>query len=97
MGKKERFLAAVYAYTQNFGNLDGVARRTFVNPPLFPSGMKSTDFDKIIFAVGELIMRGDDLPVLRSCAMDEPAMRRELKLICDDAAWIDEMILHMPR
>ncbi len=39
----------------------------------------------------------DDLQVLRSCAMDEPTMRRELKLICDDAAWIDDMILHMPR
>ncbi len=39
----------------------------------------------------------DDLQVIRSCIMDEPTMRSELKRICDDPRWIDEMIQLMPR
>ena len=39
----------------------------------------------------------EDLQVVRSCMMDEPTMRSELRRISDDAGWIDEMIQLMPR
>jgi catechol 2,3-dioxygenase-like lactoylglutathione lyase family enzyme len=39
----------------------------------------------------------DDLQVIRSCSMDEGAMRAELARISTDGAWIDDMIEAMPR
>jgi len=47
--------------------------------------------------VSDLDGAEDDLQVVRSTLMDEPAMRRELKLVSDDPKWIDEMIKLMPR
>ena len=47
--------------------------------------------------VSDLDGAEDDLQVVRSTLMDEPTMRRELKLVSDDAKWIDEMVQLMPR
>jgi catechol 2,3-dioxygenase-like lactoylglutathione lyase family enzyme len=47
--------------------------------------------------VADLEGEEDDLQVIGSCRMDEPAMRAELASIGGDKAWIDDMIATMPR
>jgi glyoxylase I family protein len=39
----------------------------------------------------------EDLQVIRSCGMSEPALRAELATISDDRVWIDAMIAAMAR
>jgi hypothetical protein len=66
--RNSRFVAAVDAYTQNFGNIEDVLKRTFERPPFIPAGFDPSSFFRVIDAVADLIFSGDieNLDAIRS-------------------------------
>jgi hypothetical protein len=55
--KNERFVAAVYAFQQGFGNMFDVWYRTFDAPPYFPEGDRPSDSLSIVAAVAVMLDR----------------------------------------
>jgi len=47
--------------------------------------------------VSDLDGDDEDLDVIRSCGMDEAALRSELASVSNEKAWIDDMIAAMSR
>ena len=55
--ENERFVAAVYAFQQGFGNMFDVWYRTFDAPPYFPEGTSPSDSLNIVAAVAVMLDR----------------------------------------
>lgn len=66
--QNSRFVAAVDAYTKNFGNMEDVLKRTFERPPFIPAGFDPSDFFRVADAVADLIVSDEieNLPAARS-------------------------------